>query len=42
MEARNRLTSRRALLPQDVQIIESIGITPEEYYDCSINVNTPA
>ena len=33
MEASNRITSRRALLPQDVQIIESIGITPEEYYD---------
>jgi hypothetical protein len=32
VEARNRITSRRALLPQDVQIIESIGITPDEYY----------
>ena len=33
MEARKRLTSRRALLPQDVQLIESIGISPEEYYE---------
>ena len=37
MEASNRITSRRALLPQDVQIIESIGITPEEYFDFLIN-----
>ena len=33
MEARKRLTSRRALLPQDQQIIDSLGITAEEYYD---------
>ena len=33
MEARKRLTSRRALLPQDIQVIETIGITPDEYYD---------
>ena len=33
MEARKRLTSRRALLPQDVQVIETIGITPDEYYE---------
>ena len=33
MEARKRLTSRRALLPQDIQLIEAVGITPEQYYD---------
>ena len=33
MEARKRLTSRRALLPQDVQLIEAVGISPEEYYE---------
>ena len=33
MEARKRLTSRRALLPQDIQVIETLGITPDEYYD---------
>ena len=33
MEARNRITSRRALLPQDIQLIEAIGITPDEFYD---------
>jgi len=33
MEARKRLTSRRALLPQDQQVIDTLGITRDEYYD---------
>ena len=33
MEARKRLTSRRALLPQDIQLIEAVGITQDEFYD---------
>ena len=33
MEARKRLTSRRALLPQDQQVIDTLGITRDEYYN---------
>ena len=33
MEAGNRITSRRALLPQDHQVIDAIGLTVDEYYD---------
>ena len=33
MEARKRITSRRALLPQDQQVIDALGITRDEFYD---------
>ena len=33
MEARKRITSRRALLPSDYDIIETLGITPNDYYN---------